>query len=221
MLPEKPHPASSWVTRVPFLTARRAFGRVPSEFSLLMRIFALPAFTVGAGPARRALWPLGTFLLLLCLTSLPLATRAQHIGNHPAVYDEHGILLPWTPWRDAIQREVNWYLNCPVENGYPRFVYMTFMNGNYEPLKKNATFIPATQDGMGIISYLKYHAWRGKKDPRVLQIARYMGDYLVKEANTPDEGKYPRFTRSTGWRGKCPQPPDLRGVELLPLRGQR
>jgi len=163
-------------------------------------------------------------LSLLCLCSLAWVAPAQHIGNHPAVYDEHGILLPWTPWRDAIQREVNWYLKCPVENGYPRFVYMTFMDGNYEPLKKNATLIPATQDGMGIISYLKYHAWQGKKDPRVLQMARYMGDYLVKEANTPDEGKYPRFTRSTGWRDKFPQPPDCgsqndKPYEIQPDKG--
>ena len=163
-------------------------------------------------------------LSLLCLCSLTWVAPAQHIGNHPAVYDEHGILLPWTPWRDAIQREVNWYLKCPVENGYPRFVYMTFMDGNYEPLKKNATLIPATQDGMGIISYLKYHAWQGKKDPRVLQMARYMGDYLVKEANTPDEGKYPRFTRSTGWRDKFPQPPDCgsqndKPYEIQPDKG--
>jgi hypothetical protein len=35
-----------------------------------------------------------------------------------------------------------------------------------------------------------------------------MGDYLVKEALTPDSGKYPRFTRSTGWRAKFPQPED-------------
>jgi hypothetical protein len=35
-----------------------------------------------------------------------------------------------------------------------------------------------------------------------------MGDYLVKESLTPDTGKYPRFTRSTGIREKFPQPPD-------------
>ena len=74
--------------------------------------------------------------------------------------------------------------------------------------RKTPLSFPATQDGMGIISYLKYHAWQGRKDPRVLQIARYRGDYLVKEDTTPDEGKYPRFPRSTGWRGKFPQPAD-------------
>ena len=147
-------------------------------------------------------------MYLGCLFALVSALPAQNLGNHPAVYDQQGTLVPWTPWRDAIQREVNWYLNCPVENGYPRFVYTTFMDGNYQPMAKDASFIPAMQDGMGIISYLKYHAYQVKKDPRVLRIARYMGDYLVKEANTPDEGKYPRFTRSTGWRAKFPQPAD-------------
>jgi len=149
-----------------------------------------------------------TSLRLLSLLAFTLGASAQTIGNHPAIYDAHGTLLPWTAWSNAIGREVNWYLNCPVEHGYPRFVYTTFMDGNYEPLAENATFIPATQDGMGIISYLKYDAWQGKRDGRVLQIARSMGDYLVKEGNTPDEGKYPRFSRSTGWRGKFPQPPD-------------
>ena len=35
-----------------------------------------------------------------------------------------------------------------------------------------------------------------------------MGDFLVKESLTPDTGKYPRFTRSTGIREIFPQPPD-------------
>src|ERR1035437_4262729 len=87
-------------------------------------------------------------LCLGCLLGLVSALPAQNIGNHPAAYDQQGVLLPWTPWRDAIQREVNWYLNCPVENGYPRFVYTTFMDGNYQPMAKNASFIPAMQDGI-------------------------------------------------------------------------
>lgn len=185
-----------------------------------MSTFALSACNVGTERAKLPRRLRATGLVLFCLFSLALAAPAQNLGNHPAVYDEHGILLPWTPWRDAIQREVNWYLKCPLEHGYPRFVYTTFMDGNYEPLAKNATFIPATQDSMGIISYLKYYAWQKKKDPRVLQMARFLGDYLVKEANTPDKGKYPRFTRSTGWRGKFPQPPDCGSQEDKPYEIQ-
>jgi hypothetical protein len=55
---------------------------------------------------------------------------------------------------------------------------------------------------------VKYYRLRGRRDPRVLDVARSMGDYLLKESLTPDTGKYPRFTRSTGIRGKFPQPPD-------------
>ena len=136
--------------------------------------------------------------LLLSLPLIAPAAQGRVIGNHPAVYDTNGILQPWTSWPDALQREVNWYLKCPVEHGYPRFVYMTFMDGDYRPIEQRPSFIPATQNGMGILSYLKYYTYTGKKDPRLIQMARYLGDYLVKEAVTPDMGKYPRFSRSTG-----------------------
>lgn len=156
--------------------------------------------------------PIVKIVLSLLLSIFPfrsvLSAPAFVIGNHPAVYDERGMLQPWTSWGDAIEREVDWYNRCPVERGYPRFVYTTFMDGNYRSITNLPSFIPATQDGMGIISYLKYYAYKGKKDPRSLQMARYLGDYLVKDANTPDTGKYPRFSRSTGWEGKFPQPPD-------------
>src|SRR5436853_4814894 len=117
------------------------------------------------------------FMLTLCSVC-----SAQTIGNHKAVYDNHGALLPWTSWSDALDREMKWYSRCPIEHGYPRFGFMTFMDGAYNPIKDRPSFIPATQDGMGIISYLKYYALRGKKDAQVLQFARAMGDYLVKEA---------------------------------------
>ncbi|MCC6823724.1 MAG: hypothetical protein IT579_23625 [Verrucomicrobia subdivision 3 bacterium] len=139
---------------------------------------------------------------------LTLSAGAQTLGNHPAVYDQRGNLMPWTSWHDALEREVNWYLKCPVTNGYPNFVVMTFMRDDYQPRLDRPDFIPATQNGMGIISYLKYHAWTGRTNPELITIARAMGDYLVKEALTPDEGKYPRFPRSTGIRLKFPQPPD-------------
>jgi len=162
-------------------------------------------------------------LPLLLVSILLLSGRAapgQTIGNHPAVYDERGLLQPWTAWNDAINREVNWYLKCPVEHGYPRFVYLTFMDGDYQAIPKRPSFIPATQDGMGIISYLKYYAYTGKQDPRLLQMARYLGDYLVQEAITPDTGKYPHFSRSTGWRDKFPQPPDCGSQDDKPYEIQ-
>lgn len=122
------------------------------------------------------------------------------IGWHAPIYDDNPKepkLTPWTTWDDAIEREMNWYLKAPInEYGYPSYVYITFMNENYQAYRND--FIPATQNGMGIISYLKYREYKGKSDPRVLDVARKMGDYLVKEANTANEGAYPGFTRSTG-----------------------
>ncbi|MFZ0827354.1 MAG: hypothetical protein WAO02_08010 [Verrucomicrobiia bacterium] len=164
--------------------------------------------------------------LLLSVVPFPSgwSAPAPIIGNHPAVYDERGMLQPWTLWGDAVDREVNWYLSCPVEHGYPRLVCLTFMDGKYQAIADRPSFIPAMQNGMGIISYLEYYAYKGKKDPRVLQMARSMGDYLVQEAITPDTGKYPRFSRSTGSAEKFPQPPDCgsqgdRPYEIEPDKG--
>jgi len=160
-----------------------------------------------------------------CLSgSRAMAADNPMIGNHRAVYDSNGMLAPWTPWSDALNREMNWYLACPIENGYPRFAYMTFMDGDYQAIARRVDTIPAMQNGVGIISYLKYYAWSGKKNPKLLEFARYMGDYLVKESLTPDTGKYPRFTRSTGRRGKFPQPADAgtqadKPYELEPDKG--
>ncbi|NOZ57268.1 MAG: hypothetical protein GXO73_10835 [Calditrichaeota bacterium] len=134
--------------------------------------------------------------------------RGKVIGSHKAVYDGRGTLLPWTSWMDALKREMNRYLQCPFEKGYPRFVLYTFLDGDFRPFRDWKTLIPATQNGMGIISYLKYYRYTGRENPEVLRFARLMGDYLAREAITPPVGKYPHFSRSTGWAGAVPQPPD-------------
>ena len=146
---------------------------------------------------------------------LPGLTTAQEtpkgqvmIGNHHASYDSTGMLRPWISWEDAVRREMQWYLTCPVNHGYPNFVWMTFMDGQFQPDPARRDFIPATQNGMGIISYLKYYCFDKKRNTKVLGWAKYMGEYLVKECNTPNEGRYPGFTRSTGIAGKFPQPAD-------------
>ena len=159
-----------------------------------------------ASPALRSKGAVSLLFCCLCICSG--WALANPIGNHPAVYDSRGILQPWTSWHDALDREVNWYLKCPWTNGYPRFVVMTFMDGSYNPRRDRPDSIPAMQNGTGIISYLKYYAWSGRNNPKLLEIARSMGDFLVKENLTPDEGKYPRFPRSTGHRFCFPQPPD-------------
>src|ERR1700745_116712 len=84
---------------------------------------------------------LARLLLSVLLLGAPLA-NGQVIGNHRAVYDAHGTLQAWTSWSDALAREVNWYLNCPVEQGYPRFICLTFMDGDYKPIQDRPSFIP-------------------------------------------------------------------------------
>ena len=122
------------------------------------------------------------------------------IGWHDAIYDENKKepkLTPWTTWDNALEREMNWFLKAPInDHGYPSWVCFTFMNEQYKPYRND--FIPATQDGMVIISYLKYWEYKGKTNDKVLGFAKKMGDYLIVEANTPNEGAYPSFTRSTG-----------------------
>ena len=143
--------------------------------------------------------------LLLLLVTSPVLTGGPppiQLGSHEAKYADDGSLIPWTSWSDTLDREMNWYLQCPVEHGYPRFVWMTFMDGEHQADPKRFDFIPSMQNGVGILSYLKYYNYTGRKNPKVLEFARYMGDYLVKESLTPDTGKYPRFTRSTGVRGE-------------------
>src|SRR5580658_7656772 len=146
------------------------------------------------------------------------------IGNHQAIYDADGHLLPWMSWPKAVEAEMNWYLNCPVTHGYPNFIWMTFMDGDYQPDARRNDFIPAMQNGMGIISYLKYFVYTERRNKKVLEWAKYMGDYLIKESNTPDTGRYPGFTRSTGISARFPQPADCgtqgdRPYEIEPDKG--
>ena len=160
--------------------------------------------------------------LLAAVLAFPVL--CQQIGSHTAVRDSHGVLLPWTGFADAIDREMSWYAHCPIEHGYPRYVWMTFMDGNYKPVERRMDTIPAMQNGMGILSYLKYYHYKLDEPAWVLEHARAMGDYLVKESLTPDQGKWPRFTRSTGLRARFPLPPDCgtqsdRPYEIEPDKG--
>ena len=152
-------------------------------------------------------------LLLNAALLLPALTGQQSsqnilVAGHQARFDAQGRLEPWIAWNTALDREMHFYQQCPADHGYPRFVSVTFLDGNWTPLPDHKDTIPAMQNGMGILSYLKFYELRGKKDPVYLATARSMGDYLVKEAITPDSGKYPRFPRSTGTLGKFPQPAD-------------
>jgi hypothetical protein len=134
------------------------------------------------------------------------------IGFHKANYDTAGKLLPWTSWSTALKLEMDWYLHCPQgESGYPVFIYTTFMDENYKSYRTDT--IPCTQLGMGIISYLKYYNYINQAEPKILEYARLMGDYLIKETLTPNQGAYPRFTRSTGHNTDFPIKRSAQGDE--------
>jgi hypothetical protein len=146
------------------------------------------------------------------------------IAGHTARFDASGYLQPWTSWNDALDREMNFYQRCPAERGYPRFVLATFLDADWNPIPDRTDSIPATQNGMGILSYLKFYELRGKRDAKFLQTARAMGDYLVKETLTPEAGPYPKFTRSTGKRDQFPLSADCgsqadRAFEIEPDKG--
>ena len=150
--------------------------------------------------------------------------RPVVIAGHPAKFDAVGRLMPWTSWTEALDLEMNFYRQCPADHGYPRFVVATFLDGGWTPNPDRTDTIPATQNGMGILSYLKFHEMRGRRDAGLLSTARSMGDYLVREALTPQAGRYPAFTRSTGTREHFPQPADCgsqgdRPFEIEPDKG--
>src|ERR1700690_3145655 len=126
--------------------------------------------------------------------------QAVIIAGHAAQYDAHGCLRPWTSWNAALDREMQFYRQCPADHGYPRFVCVSHLDANWVPYPERTDTIPATQDGMGILSYLKFHELRGRRETELLNVARSMGDYLVNEALTPVSGRYPAFSRSTGTR---------------------
>jgi hypothetical protein len=153
----------------------------------------------------------------------PAPAVAPTLGGHALKTDAARRLLPWTSWNAALDREMEFYAHAPRDHGYPVFASATFLDGEWKPTDRNDD-IPSTQNGMGIISYLKFYELRGRKDPGLLATARSLGDYLLEQALTPDAGKYPRFTRSTGHRGGWPQPPDSgsqddRPFEIEPDKG--
>jgi hypothetical protein len=146
------------------------------------------------------------------------------IAGHQVRFDASGQLLPWTSWSAALDREMNFYQQCPFDRGYPRFACETFLDVSWTPSTERTDIIPSTQNGMGILSYLKFHLLRGEQQPAWLATACLLGDYLLKEALTPDSGKYPAFTRSTGKRAHFPQPADCgsqsdRPYEIQPDKG--
>lgn len=186
-----------------------ARGKVRREFWSLFDSFRFHPLMSFNNVMKRFLSAL-LVLFVFCVTIIPAllgnAPEAALIAGHQAKFDAAGHLLVWIPWNIALDREMRFYEGVPLEHGYPLFATTTFLDGNWKPLAGRNDMIPATQDGMGIISYIKFYELRGKRNPKTLALARAMGEYLIKEDLTPAAGQYPRFTRSTGQRGKFPQP---------------
>lgn len=139
---------------------------------------------------------------------LAQAASAEALGGHFMRRDAAGRLLPWTSWNKALQLEMQRYREAPSDHGYPVFVTEAFLQGDWTPEPMRRDTIPATQNGVGILSYLAWYTHSGHRDAAALATARAMGDYLLKEALTPNEGAWPRFPRSTGTRGQFPQAAD-------------
>ena len=59
------------------------------------------------------------------------------------------------------KREMNWYYKAPIGKWFPVYFYSTFVDSAYIPYKTD--IIPCTQLGMGILSYLKYWEYTGKR----------------------------------------------------------
>jgi hypothetical protein len=151
-------------------------------------------------------------------------TMADQIAGHPLIRDDRGRLQAWTSWREALALEMQFYRTCPMDHGYPKFVCETFLDAEWNTTHGRSDIIPATQNGMGILSYLKYYEFTARQDSWLLGTAMSMGDYLVCETLTPSGGAYPRFTRSTGLRQQFPLAADCgsqsdRPYEIEPDKG--
>jgi hypothetical protein len=145
-------------------------------------------------------------------------------AGHVPRYGADGRLRAWTTWPDALERVLRFYRSCPSERGYPRFVCETFLDERWQADSRRSDIIPATQNGMGILSYLKWFEYGGRREGAMLRTAQAMGDYLIRETLTPAGGAYPGFTRSTGRRGQFPLQADCgsqadRPFEIEPDKG--
>jgi hypothetical protein len=146
---------------------------------------------------------------------LPGAPEPRVLSHHPGELQGRGLLVPWTSLRDALAREHAWYLaTCPDVGGYPWFASVTHSGGDCAVSGEEVVL--ALQGGTGILSYLAYDEFTGHADPALLETARGLGDYIVAQGLTPDEGLYPRIPRSTGIPGATPQPPDCGRNSDLP-----
>jgi hypothetical protein len=113
------------------------------------------------------------------------------LAGHAPRYDALAQLLPWTTWNAALDLEMNFYRQCPLEHGYPRFVTALLLDAEWTPSADRFDTIPATQNGMGILSYLKYTSCARGTDTLVPAHRACDGRLLDQGVLTPNGGRYP------------------------------
>ena len=85
-------------------------------------------------------------------------------------------------------------------------MYSTFVDGDYKIIVPDGLqVIAAMQDGMAIISYVKYYELTNRTSTSTLALANQVGHYLVQYTLTQPVGPYANVTRSSGWANQFPQ----------------
>ena len=70
------------------------------------------------------------------------------LAGHPVIVDAAGRLMPWISWGIALDREMDFYQQCPLDHGYPRFAHVTFLYGDCNPAPDRTVTIPASKSVM-------------------------------------------------------------------------
>ena len=105
-------------------------------------------------------------------------TRVQHpidppavIAGHPVSVDATGRLRPWTSWTGALDLEMKFYRQCPADHGYPRFVYVTFLDGDWTPSPDRTDTIPGDPewDGYSFLPQVLRTGWASAISPTCKQ----------------------------------------------------
>ncbi len=141
----------------------------------------------------------------ICAANLP---EPVTLGNQSGGVEGRGFVKTWKTWREALALQMAYYATaCDDVGGYPLLASATHFGSDCNA-SGSSEVIPAMQDGTAILSYLEYDAFTGHVDPRWIKTALRYGDYLVNEAVTPNDGKWPGVFRSTGKPMTFPQAPD-------------
>jgi hypothetical protein len=178
---------------------------------------------------------LSALVLLAVWSAVKAQCYDTTVGFYKLQCDAHGnIVSPWASVAAALDAEMAWYARSPpAQYGLPTWMYSTFVDGNYSielpqvpycvraclypsvawshspnlhSRRQGLEVIAAMQDGMAIISYLKYWQRMGARaDDVTLRLATQVGDFLLTQALTAPVGVYNNVTRSSGFSFEWPE----------------